>query len=82
MPRQTAFAILIAVTACVQPAPPEPLGEVRFGADTYPISANAAGTWRVLIDGRSILCSRPTEEDCFWAVRHYLTSQELLDDLG
>jgi hypothetical protein len=81
MPRATPFAFLIALAACVQPAP-EPLGEVHVGADTYPITANAAGTWRVRIDGRSILCPKPTEEACFWSTRHYLTSQELLDDLG
>lgn len=81
MSRPTALAVLIALTACVQTAPTQ-LGEVRVAAETYPISANAAGTWRVLIDGRSVLCSKPTEESCYWAVRHYLTSQELLDDLG
>jgi hypothetical protein len=81
MRHPAAFAILIALAACVQPAP-ERLGEVRVATGTYPITTNAAGTWRVLIDGRSVLCARPTEESCYWAVRHYLTSQELLDDLG
>ncbi|MGB3315434.1 MAG: hypothetical protein WBB85_13550 [Albidovulum sp.] len=81
MPRPAALAALIALAACVQPAP-EPLGEVRIGAVSYPITPNATGTWRVVVDGRSVLCSKPTEEACFWAVRHYLTSQELLDDLG
>ncbi len=81
MPRPAPLFALIALAACVE-TEPEQLGEVRVATGTYPITANAAGTWRVLIDGRSVLCTKPTEESCYWAVRHFLTSQELLDDLG
>ncbi|MCV2871449.1 hypothetical protein OEZ71_03980 [Defluviimonas sp. WL0050] len=81
MPRSAALAALFTLAACVQPAP-APLGEFRIGAETYRITENAAGTWRVLVDGRSVICSKPTEEACYWSVRHYLTSQEVLNDYG
>lgn len=80
-----AALVTLLLAACAQPvsAPaPSALGEVRIGADIYPIEATGAGTWRVKVDGHPVVCSKPTEEACTWSVRHYLTAQELLDDLG
>lgn len=85
MHRAVALAALLALAGCAAPvaAPaPSPLGDVQIGTDIYPIEATADGIWRVKVDGRPVTCSKPTQEACYWSVRHHLTAQELLDDLG
>lgn len=83
MHRSALVSLLLAACAAPVSAPaPSPLGDVQIGTDIYPIEATDAGTWRVKVDGRPVVCAKPTQEACYWSVRHHLTAQELLDDLG
>ncbi len=83
--RSTALVVVTVLAACSDPGStpaPSPLGDVQVGVDIYPIEALDSGTWRVKVDGKPVICSRPTQDACYWSVRHYLTAQSLLDDLG
>ncbi len=84
-PAALAALLALALAACATPvaAPaPSPLGDVQIGTDIYPIEATANGVWRVKVDGHPVICSKPVQEACYWSVRHYLTAQQQLDDLG
>lgn len=80
IPSLAAAAALLAACAATAPTP-VPMGEVRVGADSWPIEAVNATTWRVRVDRYPVVCARPTEEACYWSARHYLRSQELPDVL-
>ena len=74
---------LVLLAACVQTGPSvSPVGTVEYNRTTYALEALPDGTWRTKVDGAVVLCARPTKEACLWSVRHHLTAQELLDDLG
>ncbi len=75
----------LALAGCVsEPAAraPSALGEVQVGAESYPIEAVDADKWRVMVDGRPVLCLKPEAEACYWSVRHYLLSRETPDVIG
>ena len=57
-------------------------GAVEVNGITYPLVSLANGTWRAYVDGTPVICSKPSETACYWSVRNYLQSRELLDDLG
>lgn len=68
------------LSACAAAGPqPVPQGEVTVGADSFPIEALDAATWRVRVDGRPVPCAKPTAEACYWSARHHLEAQEVLD---
>ncbi|WP_347312932.1 hypothetical protein [Defluviimonas sp. SAOS-178_SWC] len=80
-----AAAVLFALAACTAPVPSPttpPIDEIKIGPETYPIEAGDSGIWRIKIDGHPVTCAQPTRDACYWSARHYLTAQELLDDLG
>ncbi len=86
MPRLPALIALPVVLAACVGTPPvsksSPHGEVSFAGQSWPIEAQPNGNWRVLVGGHVVHCAKPEQQACYWSVRHYLTSQEVLDDLG
>ena len=73
------FLFLAACT--LAPVERETVGEVRIGADRYPIEAVAADRWWVKVDGQTVFCSWPNADSCYWSVRHYLNQQAIFSDL-
>ena len=68
---------------CTAPGPaPVPVGQVEVEGQTYAIEALANGNWRVPVDGAAVTCLHPDTRACYWSVRNYLQSRQLLDDLG
>ena len=83
MIRALPFFAPLALAACVttQPAVTQ-VGEVRVISETYPIQAVDAATWRVMIDGRPVTCSKPDQDACYWSARHFILSQQDPDTVG
>ena len=74
-------AILLSACSTAGPAP-VPQGEVAIGPDRWPVEALATGVWRVRVDGRPVVCAKPTAEACYWSVRPHLEAQQLPDIPG
>lgn len=81
IPALAAVAALLSACAASAPAP-VPLGEVTIGADHWTIETVDGATWRVRVNGRPVICAKPTEEACYWSARHFLTAQDLPDMPG
>ena len=83
MTRTLPLLVPLALAACVATqATVTRVGEVRIGSETYPIEATDAATWRVMVDGRPVTCSKPDEEACYWSARHFLLAQQDPDVIG
>jgi hypothetical protein len=77
-------AALVGCTNASDVAPRPVVGEVTVNGESFPIiSARTGGSvWWVRSKDRIVQCSKPTVEACTWSLRHYHTSQDLMDDLG
>lgn len=75
---------LLSAGACTQAtAPLATAGELKIGADVYPIERleSYPEQWRVVTPDGRIACRAPTRDDCYWSLRAHLQAQANLDAL-
>jgi len=74
-----ALAALVLSACAPAPGPATP-PDFTIGAEDYVILRDGE-TWRVGQPGDTVLCRRPTVEDCYWSLRAKLQAEAALDEI-